>query len=368
MYLTPQKTFEVDSSTLKIPSDKVKNISKILNTQIETTSTNLNNGLVIEELTSYKTIRSHYTINEEIPTTYEVRNYFNNTKGIKKPEEFYLIIVTAKHLRNRYFEGITKENIKLVYESIMSQNIIFVEYQDFLNSFCIDIDFKKDQYNEYYQEFYKTINNITIPKKEVGLGIKSFNRSNNQGFQFGTRKYATETLPYIKYYNKHLQSKALKKSGGMLEFKEKYLSDIEYPNLFRVEYTIKGKRMFQSLGLSSGNKLIDVLNIPNQVKDGVARDIFAKHTERVAPVRRINTKLTAKQKTALMIKDLSIRLGLSMSQIEQYIKGYNLRYESEKSLLSDIEKIDFNNEEEILDTQLEKNNHLESLLNEIGIY
>jgi hypothetical protein len=367
MNLQTSNKFEIDSFTLKIASEKVKNISNILNTQIETTSVNLNNGLVIEELTSYKTIRSHYTSSEEIPTTYEVRNYFNNSKNIKKAEEFYLIKVTSKHLRSRYFEGITKENIKLVYNSIMDQNIIFVDYENFLSADTLDIDFKKDQYNELYQDFYKIINNITIPRKEVGLGIKSFNKSNNQGFQFGTRKYATETLPYIKYYNKYLQSKLIKKNGGMLEFKEKYLSDIDFKNLFRVEYTIKGKTMFQRLGLSSGNKLIDVLNIPNEIKEGVAKDIFSKHTERVIPTRRINTRLTAKQKTALMIKDLSIKLGYSISQIEQYIKGYNLRYESEKSLLNDISKIDFNNEEEILNIQLENNNQIERLLNEIGI-
>jgi len=363
------KTFEIDSFTLKIAVDKVNNTSGILQSQVETTTTDLHTGMVLEELTTIKTINKHYSENEEIPTLYEVRNYYNNTKDIKQVEQYYLIKVTSKHLRNRYFEGITKDNIKEVYQSIMNQNVIFVDYQDFLQSVCIDVDFKKDHYNNYYEEVLDKVRLATIPTKEVGTGIETFNKKYNQGFQFGSRKYATESKPYIKYYNKELQTKVSNKNNGMKEFFENYLSEYQeqIKNLYRLEYTIKGKRMFQKLGLSGNNTLIELLNIPSEVKTGISKDILSKHTERIIKPIRINTKLTAKQKTALMIKDLSVKLGLSMNEIESYVKGYNLRYETEKALLKDISEIDFDNQEQVLNNQLTTNNQIQKILSEIGL-
>jgi len=363
------ETFEIDSFTLKIAVEKVKNTSGILQSQVETTTTDLHTGLVIEELTNFKTINTYYSENEEIPTTYEVRNYYNNTKDIKQVEQYYLIKITSKHLRNRYFEGLTKDNIKQVYQSIIDQNIIFVDYQDFLQSVCIDVDFKKDHYNKYYSDVLDKIKLATIPTKEIGTGIKTFNKKYNQGFQFGSRKYATETKPYIKYYNKELQTKVSEKNKGMKGFFETYLTEYQeqVKHLYRIEYTIKGKRMFQKYGLSGNNKLIELLNIPNEVKTGISKDILSKHTERIIKPIRINTKLTAKQKTALMIKDLSVKLGLSMNEIEAYIKGYNLRYETEKALLKDISEIDFDNQDQVLNNQLEINNTIQKLLSEIGL-
>ena len=127
--------------------------------------------------------------------------------------------------------------------------------------------------------------------------------------------------------------------------------------------------MLKKYGLSGSNKLIDLLNIPNEIKEGVAKDIFAIYTEKpIQQIRTAPTKLNKNEKVALIIKDYATRLGYSYFQIEEHIKNLGLGYRVEKKLLEDIKIVDFEDEENTLNQKLEKNNYIEGLLKEIGFY
>jgi hypothetical protein len=361
-------SYEIDSFTIQIPYEKVENISNILGSKVEILTTNTSSGVIIDDLTEFKTISSYYTDNLPIPTTYSLVHRYNNSKNVKSIEYYYNIAVSSKHLKELYFDGITNKNIKMVYDSIISQKIISFTYDDFLSSSCYDVDFKKDQYNEVYDNFKTKIYNSTIPSKQVGKGFKPFNSKKNKGFQFGTRKHATSSSPFIKYYNKELQASTIKKDGGMLEFYETYLKDIGYDlkDLYRLEYTIKGKDMFINYGLSGSNKLQDLLNIPNEVKKGIAKDIFCKHTEPLQAPKRISNKLTSNEKKHILIKDICIKLGMTYNEIENYIDGFNFRYEVKKSMLNDIKNIQFDDDENGISQKEKQNEKVEKLLIDLG--
>lgn len=360
-------TYEIDSFILKIPYEKVVNIGGFLNEETEITSILTKTGLIVD--TETKIISTHHTKTEEIPTTYEVRTFFNNSKQIRARQTFYLIKVTSKHLKEKYFEGITLNNINDVYDSIMSQKVIYIEYNDFLQSVCYDVDLMKMVYISNYYEVLKQIKNCNPPQTERLKIINTFSTKDNEGFEFSNRKHATISTPFIKIYNKEKQINSINKKG-MTEFYNKYLDSKNYniENLYRIEFTLKGKQMIEKYGLSKSNKLIDLLNVKKEIKEGVAKDIFSIYTEKPIKDSKVPVKLNATEKYHLMVKDLCIQNGYSHNQIEQYIKGYNFSYEVQKKFLSNIEKIDFEGEEKYLNEKLQINNEVQKTLKEIGIF
>ena len=110
------------------------------------------------------------------------------------------------------------------------------------------------------------------------------------------------------------------------------------------------------------------LDFPPQIKEGIVKDIFAIYTN--PPIKQIRTsdKLNAIQKKHLIIKDLAIKLGYSTNQLKEYIKGYNFRYYVQKTMLNDIDKINFDDDENYLNEKLKINEEMEKTLQEIGIF
>ena len=126
--------------------------------------------------------------------------------------------------------------------------------------------------------------------------------------------------------------------------------------------------MFEKFGLAKSNKLIDVLNTPKQIKEGIVKDIFAIYIDPPIKERRTADKLTATQKKHLAIKDLAIQLNMSRTQIEFYLKGLNFRHEVLKAMLDDIDKINFDDDKNYLNDKLEINNNIQKTMEEIGIF
>lgn len=358
--------YEIDSFKLRIPIEKIRIFSNELGQKIEITRCNIETSEMISEETK---VNNKVLISENgIKTTYQIEHTFNNSKDKQCIEYFLTIKITSKHLRTRYFEGITNDNIKLVYNSIINQNVVYIEFMDFINQTLVDVDFKKDHYNEYYPELLKRVDSFTIPKKEYNQGIRKFEKKFNQGFQFSSRQYATSTSPYIKYYNKEKQTLQTDKKNGMKEFFNEYLSEYRplMKNLYRVEFTIKDKKMFDRFGL--GNKLQDVLNLKSEVKQGIAKDIFSKHTERnTMKAPNIKATLSPTQKKHIAIKDFATRLGMTLNQIDDYFQSLNLGYRPYKALMDDMNKIDFLTDDNYINQQLQTNETLEKLYSEIGL-
>ena len=359
-------TYEIDSFKLRIPIEKIQIVSNDLGQKIETIRCNADTSEILSEETK---VNNKVLISENgIKTTYQIEHTFNNSKDKQKLEYFLTIKITSKHLRKRYFEGITNDNIELVYNSIINQNVVCIEFKEFLKQSLVDIDFKKDHHNKDYLELIKRVSNFTIPKKEYNQGIQKFEKKYNQGFQFSSRKYATITSPYIKYYNKEKQTLQTENKGGMKEFFNEFIPELRplMKDLYRVEFTIKNKRMFDGFGI--GNTLQDVLNLKSEVKQGIAKDIFSKHTERnTMKIPNIKASLTPRQKIHIGIKDLAIKQGMTINQIDDYFKQLNLGYRPHKNLMDDIQNLNFFNDDNYIKQQLQTNENLEKLYLEIGL-
>src|SRR5699024_1405984 len=120
-----------------------------------------------------------------------------------KPEPYLIIRCTSKILCDRYFEGITNTNIRLVYERLQALNIAQFSFETFMTSPLTDVDFKRDIIitNDDYKKLVDIVEQSIICK----YVLKIFNKKDNQGIQCSSRKNATPNCPYIKVYNKYIE-------------------------------------------------------------------------------------------------------------------------------------------------------------------
>ena len=170
-------------------------------------------------------------------------------------EERIVIQVNAKMLGERYFEGITKDNLRVVYDYIMGLGLIQFSYETFLDGYvydvdiCMDVETDVDVFEKMLRRLVKSVKPSQYRK------INSFFRDNNVGVELGTRQKSTASNPYLKFYAKglelcHKETRYNKKSNEYGEFNRYWLDD-EYYNLGRLELTIKNREMFAELGLTS---------------------------------------------------------------------------------------------------------------------
>jgi hypothetical protein len=104
-----------------------------------------------------------------------------------------------------YFKGITSENIKQIYEEIISQKIIHCNYETFLQSRITDVDIKQDfiMLETNYETMLKTIK-CSIKESHKNF-IHSFTKKENRGIQIGNR--TEKNHPFLKVYDKEQEIK-----------------------------------------------------------------------------------------------------------------------------------------------------------------
>lgn len=210
----------------------------------------------------------------------------NTTEG--KTEEVLTILINSKHLKQKYFEGLTIDNIKFIYDEIMSLNAFGVQYENFLRSACTDIDLKLDEIMNQpeWTELLNQFKLVTKPSAELGGGYKSYKPTKENplqnGLQYGVRKHATPKRPFLKLYWKGGEL-----LSNSLDFREKYLSeytDEELKRIVRLETTIKNKKHAQTFGIDNVT-LLGLLSLTETQKDAVFRQMFSKHLNR--PKRQV---------------------------------------------------------------------------------
>lgn len=184
----------------------------------------------------------------------------------------YYFQVTAKMLCENYLQGINKQNIKEVYDYIIALKIVYIDYDDFLNAYITDVDYAYDVYCEP-----KTLQ-IIIPKLERAVPLdnrayidKTFTKDDNIGISFNKREKATNTHPFIKIYHKSIELQYKSR-----EFAEAYLSNQDYENITRLEFTIKNKKHRQYLKLKA-NRLIELLEVDLLIIDEIVTSSIKKY-------------------------------------------------------------------------------------------
>ena len=112
--------------------------------------------------------------------------------------EYVVFQLNSKQLKHRYFEGINRQTIKIIYNYIMDFKIVFVEYDTFLNGlpsdidYCLDFSVSLESMQETNQRIYEKI--LPYCYKYVS---KPFRKKTNTGLQFNDRAKATPSKALV---------------------------------------------------------------------------------------------------------------------------------------------------------------------------
>lgn len=332
---TKELLYSVDSLALKIPLDLVEITHDTLNTMV--TEYSIDNG-VLDEKESYKK-------NALVKTLEHYNVYFKINKhhvGIHKVDKSNIYVETlsiginSKFLEERYFEGITIENINIIYTKLMSLKVFKCDFKTFLNGYATDYDIKKDEYiaRETYKTAISEMHKVIPPSKGLHTGTNIFKEPTNLGLQWNDRNKSSATYPFMKSYFKELE--LLNKS---VMFYNRFLSDRLIKDLARFEYNIKTKPIARKFKI----KIVtfsDLLNTP-QIEFKRIHQAFVLQNFKDAVMSSKNTK---NEKSELKPNDLiNIRFieymlndgqtfHLILNWVLEPIKDKNERYRKKKQL------------------------------------
>lgn len=244
------------------------------------------------------------------------------------------MIINSKMLKSKYSEGITKGNIRKVYNYIISLGLFTLSFQDFLkHSRCTDIDIKSDikGFNtEKTSDFFMGLS-IISPTQAI-----SINPNKEMVFQYGFRRNEKKIInnPFVKMYHKHVELKhnSIEFYNSNLKRKYGYIDsfDNHFKDILRVEGTIKNKEHFKSMlkaigSKYEGNSLINILDLSESELKSIISILLKKHikvSEKVTEVEKQEDQNTHNSKLSLIEKDrlLAIKYHiLEGGTIESYI-------------------------------------------------
>lgn len=270
----------IDSLKLRIPLSLVQVKDPIILDHV--IEVNERTGEIDPE--TYKRKFKEYNLTE----TSKVKLGIETRTTAKGVEECLMIYVNSKILQDKYFNGITFDNSRHVYDTIQGLNVVVFSYEVFMRSDCTDIDLKldetmsQDEWNELLKEFQLA----TIPTKESDKGFKRFKPTKKDpyqnGLQYNSRARASASRPFLKLYWKGGELKS--KSN---EFRSEHLAhvtDHELSQIVRIETTIKDKRHAKLLGVES-TTFLSLLSITENTKEDIFRKMLSKYLEK--PKRQI---------------------------------------------------------------------------------
>lgn len=229
----------------------------------------------------------------------------------EKNIEYLVILVNAKILQERYFEGITKENIKLVYDRLINVQFAKFTYDSFVEGIGSDYDFKEDLYCNSFIPVIDQIGKKAKKYSSLNKGVQSYRKKDNQGIQFGNRGSASVGYPFLKFYHKFIELNN-KSSIFYNEYIEPQKLDIE--NLVRVEFTIKNKEHFVKYKIQN-TSLESILNLDQSTLQDIKKDILRIHLDERVNVIIPKLKLNIMDSFLLNAISEHIKNGLSFEQM-----------------------------------------------------
>lgn len=324
--LPPPSHFNVDSFKVRIPltDETGKRQVDIYSPDIEARhiTINENTGQVVKE---YENNKSRHEV-DGITTMYGIEVISQGLHWNK----FLTVKVTAKHLRGAYFDGITIDNLKDVHNSIMNIGAFRYSFECFCGGLVTDIDYCRNLVIPHWSEVKSYLIENTKESKSGKTGYIETNEITNKGLQWSTREGATLKHPYIKIYNKTLQ---IKHDENMKKFASKFLDESPIDNLYRIEYTLKNLKHFRKYNLS--NRLVDLLNVPYERREQIARDVIHHHVEGIFKQSKLYSSSLNKEYPAsnrgefliyLLIKSYRQLNKPTSLILQEYAEFLNMRY------------------------------------------
>jgi len=284
----------IDSLDIKIPLESVK----VLNPNL------LNNWVLFNLGTGElcKTEKKPFDIYEgygyKIKFDYAAHKYKNPSTGVVAPKPYLIIKLTSKILERSYFEGLTKENSRKIYNWIMRTKFVEFPYSILLSSECIDVDWKCDCVIEREQDFFSELKEVSRPSKLFSKGYTDFRLEYKEdgkkkniitGIQFGDRKTNKKSSPFIKVYNKQIELHTKSK-----DFYSKFLSCEPLVLPYRIELTVKNKMQLNQVGLKD-TSYKSLTNLNHSFKSNLFKKSLYKHIDFNLPNKRAS-KLNVRDK------------------------------------------------------------------------
>ena len=215
--MTKIELFSIDSLKLRIPFHEVTIIDKsILDTKrkliVSEAITDSNKklyhwetGELLGEILSEDKIKgltteikfNSYSIKIAIISLYDFKQ--------KQSDEFLEVYLHSKILEQNYFDGFTQQNIKSVYDKLMSAKVFFCSEDTFFNSTLNDIDIKHDfnLNNNTFKELCKELQSRATPTTKLGQGANVYENGN---LTFNRRETSSYSKPFVKFYDKELEA------------------------------------------------------------------------------------------------------------------------------------------------------------------
>lgn len=259
----------IDSLTLRLPLEYVKVLDLTLTDEFIDYSVNRESGEMFPIRHKYKPSEFKSLSVNQIGyyTEFKVKSlYCQTTRTLKK---YLYILLKAKILESRYFDGINSNNTQHIYNQLIDYKIVTFSYDDFLNkSMCTSIDFCKNfraiGLVEQLKELSTTVSKYAKlrPKSKLTTNIKE------QSFRFTPKNDTSNAQPHIFIYNKE---KELFQNSSV--FTNAHLHNYDLENLCRAEFRIKDEKHAKHLGLSD-NSFKTLTSLSDEEKE----DIFHKMT------------------------------------------------------------------------------------------
>ncbi|KLT70358.1 hypothetical protein [Flavobacterium sp. ABG] len=238
----------IDSLKIRVKLEKVKILDKRLITDfiayypdIETLDNDGNENQKLGD--NFRKAEPFTKIINGITYRFYIKAFIDSKK---LAHEYVVFQISAKMLKERYFEGITSDNYASIVTDINSFGVLRISNKDFLEGLVSDIDICINQLIDLKSlktAFSLILQNPNSGKKPLLHHISQSNtlkNTNNLGLDFNKREKATNTTPYCKIYHKgfELLSKSITFYKAFLEPMRTSVID----NLVRYEFTIKAHK------------------------------------------------------------------------------------------------------------------------------
>ena len=237
----------IDSLKIRIPLNRVQILDEGIREMVVRVSART--GEVLEEKQNTKESRDEHGIK----TVYSIEKRATQFDTI----EYLIVLVNAKQLKERYFEGIKGQNVAQLHSYLIGLGVVHFSLKEFLRGECTDIDFRKDftAKEDTMKEGIRFMHSNSKPHTEFDKGALKFWRKDNKGLQWNKRNTTkVRTAPFLKIYSKTLDFKTKSNVFALSHF-ESIPED-----LWRFEFTIKNKDHLESFKL--GNTLSELISIP----------------------------------------------------------------------------------------------------------
>lgn len=376
-FLSMFNTGLIDSLKIRVKLDKVKILDKRLITDFiayyPDISTLDDDGNENEKLgDSFRKAEPFTKIVNGITYRFYIKAFIDSKK---LAHEYVVFQISAKMLKQKYFEGISAFNYRTIVDDINSFGVLSISRKDFLEGLVSDIDICINQLIDL--KSLKTAFSLILQYPNTGKKplLHHISQSNtlkntyNLGLDFNKREKATNTTPYCKIYHKgfELLSKSLVFYKAFLEPMRTSIID----NLVRYEFTIKAHKHKEYLckqGFKADFKTFaDLLKAHPKELARIAKSGLPHYIE--AKVKsKINTELSPMDVAMQFYIENLIKLGFD----QEKLLGFTYLIDcpvSRSRTKSKAKKLidDLKNRDKNLTIQIQNNERSNKFLTNLGV-